>query len=195
MTLANSLEKICADSRITESVAIRLRMQSEHLKCWRDEIRPTTLTEKDRVKSLKKICELAEKLKITIEALEFQDRMALDSEFFSPSDLLDENIPTRELDLGGFVVPKIGIAAFRAIERIQDSEKAGRKEISHRLADFIRCIASELKPAGIVPAHSGFFREICMAVFEDADVTYSDKAHRYFMAHVRPELKAAGYCL
>lgn len=196
MTLANSLERICADSgRISESVAIGLKRQAEHLKCWRDEIRPATLTEKGRVNSLRKISELADKLKIAINSLEFQDRVALDSEFFNPSYLLNETIPAHELDLGGFVVPQLKTAACRAIDRIPDSEKAGAQKTIDRQADFIRCIASTLKPAGIVPAHTGFFREVCEAVFEAAGVPYSDKAHRYFMKDVRPSLREAGYCL
>ena len=195
MAYANSLEKICADERISESVAEGLARQAAYLKRWKDEVRPATPTETGRARSLQKISELADKLKNAIEALEFEDRLALDSEFFSQNDLLTDTTPSRELDLGGFLVPRITMAASRAIERIPGKGEAGAQALSHRQADFIRCVASELKPAGIVPAHTGFFREICEAVFEAAGVTYPERAHRYFMEHIRPALKESGYSL
>ncbi|MDD2610525.1 MAG: hypothetical protein PHX60_12720 [Giesbergeria sp.] len=195
MDCADSLRKICADSRITESVANGLIRQAEFLKRWKEEIRPATPTETARVRSLQKISELADKLKNAIDGLEFEDRLALDSEFFSYDDMLDTGTPARELDLGGYVVPRITIAASRAIERIPSSGKAGAAKLIHRQADFIRCIASEVMPAGIVPTHTGVFRKICEAVFKAAGVPYSDKAHRYFMEHVRPSFRDAGYSL
>lgn len=191
MDCADSLREICVDDRITESVAIGLRRQAELLKRWKEEV-GLGAPESSRVKSLQKVTEFADKLKNAIEALDFHDRMALDNEFFNLNDLLSGRALAHELDLGSIVVPQITIAASRAIERIQNNEKSGR---DRRVADLIRCIASELKPAGIVPAHHGFFREICEAVFEAAGLPYPDKAHRYFMEHIRPECKAKGYCL
>ena len=195
MAYANSLEKICSDARISESVAEGLIWQAAYLKRWKDEVRPAAPTKTGRARSLQKISELADKLKNAIEALEFEDRLALESEFFNQIDPLTDTTPAHEIDLGGFVVPKITMAASRAIERIPGRGEAGAQALSHRQADFIRCIASELKSAGIVPAHTGFFREICEAVFEAAGVTYPERAHRYFMEHIRPALKEFGYCL
>lgn len=199
---ASALDEICADTEaIPPDVALELRQQVVNLRMWRDELMTTKPTRTQRVNALNAIAKLAEQMEQAVNDLGLEDQVALDAEFFEvPGDgvwfrALVEVLPVRALDLGGFVIPHVAQAARAAADRIPGASGPGREKMTDRQADLIRCIASAVKPAGMVPAHTGIFREVCEAVFAEAGMTFPERALRHFMQHLRPRYQAGGWCL
>lgn len=196
----NRLHGLCEKYAIDSYIEKRLNHQVEYLVIFKKDILPNTKTETQREKALREIETYAGKLKDAIKALSFEDRMSLDDEFFDVNTpgffkLFDTLEEAQAFDLAGSLLPRLERAAITIKERIDNVGKSGAPKITHRQADFIRCIAQVLKPANIEPSHSGKFLEICEAIFEAAGLTFPDRALRYFMKDIRPKLKAEGYYL
>lgn len=194
------IRTLCEIHRLPDEVASALEWQAGLLITFKKEILPESQTPTQRAKAFQQIILLAAQLQGAIENLHFEDRFNLDNEFFGsnePSFLsaLDFVGDARAFDLANITVPAIQDAAKKVQARLGAFGKAGAPELTKRQADFIRCIAQELNHANIKPAMSGPFEELCAAVFEEAGLALPERALRYFMKNIRPELKAKGYCL
>lgn len=201
MTYENdSLRGLCEKYGISPAIEAQLNKQIEYLRLFKNEIQPNTITETQQAKALEEIQTYANKLKGAIEALQWEDRMALDNEFFGVnqpgfSEIFYLVNDSQAFDLAGQMLPRLERAAKTTRERIANVGKSGRPTITARQADFIRCIAQNLKQADIKPSHTGKFLEICTAILEEVGLALPDRAIRYFMKEMRPSLKASGYCL
>lgn len=196
----SALRKLCEIHRISPDVVSALEWQAGHLRTFKDEILPPPQTPTRRAKALERVATLAAELRGAIEELPFDERLALDNEFFGVDepgfpDAFELVGDARAFDLGGDTVPGIERAAQAVLARLTGVHAAGAPKVTERYADFIRCIAQELKPANIAPAATGKFEELCGAVFEEAGLTLSERAMRYFLKNMRPALKASGRCL
>ncbi|WP_439113732.1 hypothetical protein [Hydrogenophaga sp.] len=194
------LRRRCAEFEISEQVEVKLSQQAKFIAEWRSSIYPNDLTPTRRAKALARIEAMAKKLAEEIEGLPFGDRLALDGAYFEPDrpailDAVEAGAEPEQFDLGGFVLPRLQQAAAHVQKGIIGVGKAGAPPMTERQADFIRCIAQSLKPAGVAPSNSGRFRDLCDAVFLAGGMTLPDRALRLFMKEIRPWLKADGYCL
>lgn len=199
-TGSQRLRRLCVEYKVPNEVEEVLLRQAEFIAEWRSSIRPESKTPSQRAGSLKRIADLAEKLKEQIESLPFSDRLALDNAYFEPDrpvilDAVEGGADPRQFDLGGFVLPELQRAAISVERQIRGVGKTGAQSLTERQADFIRCIAQSVKPAGLVPAHTGQFLDLCMAIFDAGGVTFPERAMRHFMKEIRPSLRSAGYCL
>jgi hypothetical protein len=199
-TGSERLRRLCVEYRVPASVEDALKRQAGYIAAWRSKVLPVDRTPTQRANALKRIETMAEKLKKEIEGLTFADRWVLDDVYFDLEgprffDALESGADLTQLDLGGFVLPELQRAAATVRSRIPGVGKAGAQPLTERQADFIRCIAQSVKPAGLVPASTGKFYELCAAVFDAGGMTMPDRALRYFMKTIRPQLFAAGYCL
>ncbi|MBK6367059.1 MAG: hypothetical protein IPF65_07310 [Polaromonas sp.] len=136
-----------------------------------------------------------------IEGLTFVDRNALDNEFFGVDEpnflkCFEFVGDARSFDLAGSLIPCIEAAAQKTQARFVGAGLAGAPKLTERQADFIRCIAGALKPAGITPSNSGKFLEFCNIIFEAAGFHDApERAMKYFMKNLHPEMKVRGYSL
>ena len=193
------LYKLCKQHAISSDIEDDLKDQVRYLVCFKKEILPGTQTETKRAMALKKIEQDARKLISAINALSFEDHMALDNEFFSVDEPDFEDLfyianDSQNFDVAARVLPRLERAAKASSERLASVGKSGAPNITKRQADFIRCIAQVLSKAEIAPKGSGKFLEFCTAIFKDAGLTLPNRAIRYFIKEVRPNLKASG-CL
>lgn len=204
---AKRLRELCAEYSLPAAVEAGLFDQVRYLALWKDQILPATLTPKQQAEALTRVKNLALALETEIKGLPFDLKGQLDSEYFGHfgsaelakrhEHCLELGYDATKLDLGHSVAPDIAAAAQRALEALSlDKERhSGRQPITHRQAEFIRCIAQCVMPAGIAPNTGAKFRSLCEAVFAAAGLTFPDKALRYFVKSIRPQLRAAGYCL
>ena len=197
---AKALDELCAKCGISDYVKLDLEAQVEYLRTFKKVILPSTQTATQRAKTFTQIEALSAKLRTAIEGLSFEDRSALDCEYFGIDELGFEDVyevvgNPRAFDVAGHLIPAIEAAVRSVRDRLQGVGKPGQPPLTERQADFIRCIAQTLKRADIAPSYSGTFKAFCTAMFADAGLTVPDRAIRHFMEKLRPDLKAAGYCL
>lgn len=197
---AKRLYELCVKHDISDDVKYDLKMLVEHLHIFKKEILPSTQTVTQRAKTFQKIEALSAKLRTAIEGLSFEDRSALDCEYFGLNEPGFEDVyylvgNSRSFDVAGHLLPSIEVSVRSVRDNLRDVRKPGQPPMTERQVDFIRCIAQYLKRANIAPSYSGPFLEICTAVFEGAGLTLPDRAIRHFMKKLRPSLKASGYCL
>jgi hypothetical protein len=100
-----------------------------------------------------------------------------------------------EFNIAGQHLPNLVRAAEAVRGRIDGAGKAGAPRSAERHAEFVRCIAQALKPTDIPLTYRGDFFDICGAVYLEAGLVPPDRAVRFFLKNIRPELRAAGYCL
>lgn len=197
----NSLSSVCRRHGVPKAVEADLELQAGHLRIFKTKLLPQSNTESQRAKSLQKIELLAIDLKREIELLGLEDRDALDNQYFFDSDIfvfraaLDRAENTDAFDLAGYVLPKVEVAAQIVRSRLKGAGLKSRPKVTERQADYVRCIAQVLMRANVIPAYSGAFFELCTATFAHAGLTLPDRAIRYFMQKIRPQIKASGRCL
>ena len=195
-----ALYELCAKHEISDYVKYDLEMQVEHLRIFKNVILPITQTATQRAKAFTQIEALLAKLRSAIEELSFEDRSALDNEYFGIDEPGFEDVyevvgNPLAFDVAGHLIPAIEASVRGVRGRLQGVGKSGQPPITEKQADCIRCIAQTLKRADIAPSYSGVFIEFCTAMFKDAGLTVPDRAIRHFMEKLRPALKVAGYCL
>lgn len=192
------LRRRCAEFEVSERVEKKLTQQAGYIAMWRSSILPNDMTPTQRAKALGRVGSMAKKLAEEIEGLPFFDRSALDDVYFGVPAMLEAveaGADPDQFDLGGFVLPRLQQAAAHVQKNIAGTGKAGAPAMTERQADFIRCIAQSVKPAGITPSTSGKFRDLCEAVFLAGGMTLPERALRRFMKTIRPHQKANGHCL
>ena len=194
------LDSVCRRCAIPQDVRAKLDEVVGYLKTFKSELLPTSKTATQRAAAFKLVEKRAVELSDAITALEFLDRSALDNEYFvvdEPDFEAAHSLASSShvFDIAGLHLPALAKAAKAVRGRIDGAGKSGAPKSAERHADFIRCIAQALRPTGIPLTYSGDFSEICGAVYLAAGVVPPDRAVRFFLKHIRPELKAAGYCL
>lgn len=175
------LRRLCAEMSIGGEVEAALIRQAGFISTWKSQIKPADITPSQRVKKLQRIHSLAMDMQREVEALSLSDRWDLDASLSI-------------LDLGGDLLPSIQRSVEELGQRAQTENRRGAPNVTHRQADFIRCIAQALKSTDIAPANSGRFADLCEAVFLAGGLTFPERALRYFMKDIRPQLKADGFC-
>lgn len=191
---APELERLCAAHDVSADVAFELLWQIELLLIEKLNIASDRKTVTVRAKQLEAIVKYANQLQEAVEALDFIDRSALDSECFGVNKPGFERMHElangpEAFDLGGFAIPAIRQAATAVQGRLNGVGKAGAPSNTAAIADYIRCVAQALEPTGIEPTHEGPFQQICEAVFNAAGVAFPVRAMRYFKKHIWPSAK------
>lgn len=197
---AKRIFALCDKYDISDDVKYDLELLVAQLSIFKNEILPSSQTETQRAKALQRIEALSAKLRSAIEGLSFEDRSALDCEYFGVNEPGFEEVHSRvgnsrSFDLVDHLLPDFEALVRTVRDRIKGIGESGQPPMTERQADFIRCIAQVVKRANIAPSYSGRFLEICTAVFNDAGLSFPDRAIRHFMKTLRPNLKASGYCL
>lgn len=206
---ASALRALCAEYKLSTQVCKRLEDLVRDLADWKQALQDMTMTAKTRATALQSVGAAALELQRSIESLPFDLRMKLDNCYFGLDsqegeaaivELLEAGlIESKGLDLGAGLVPSIIDAVECAMQASglagAAAQRPGRQSTVEMQADFIRCIATHVKPAGMVPSNAGRFRRLCEALFHAAGLTLSDRALRHFMTERRPTLKAGGFCL
>lgn len=182
----NELHRACKMYGISIHVESTLQRLVEDMRMVKAEVWAKSKTAGERKDKFEQIEHLAFKLKLAIMGLTFEDRMALDSEYFGyPGDphfnlVLELVEHPKVFDLAGTLIPDVENAARNVRGTIKDVG------IIARHADFIRCIAQALELTNIKKKD---FNEVSIAVFLDAKVAMSDRAMKYFTKNIRPKMR------
>jgi len=180
------LHRVCKMYGIPIHVESKLQGLVEDMRMVKAKVWAKSKTAGERKDKFEQIEHLAFKLKMAIMGLKFEDRAALDSEYFGyPGDphfnlMLELVEDPKVLDLAGSLIPDVENAARNVRSTIKGVG------IIARHADFIRCIAQALELTNIKQKD---FNEVSIAVFLDAKVAMSDSAMKYFTKNIRPKMR------
>ena len=205
------LHYVCKRLGIPFQVEERLQRVVNDLYVFQEVTFPAS-NKTQRVEELRQVANLAFQLTQAIKGLTFEDRRALENEYFTrpgdppgceivtdgvmlPRDPRYLPVEPRYFALPSKVIPDIENAAKNVCAKIEGAGKAGRPKVIDRYADFIKHIAMTLKPTNIAIGRGNTFKDVCCAVFSDAGLTLSDKAMEYFNINILLKLRAEGRCL